>query len=195
MKQINDLVYFVILIAINVSTYFLIVEILRLLDSVTDKLRMQLCKHMAVNAILLHYYDRSRREGVRLSLLAEIEQDISINSQELSVIIGNCLENAFESCARTDPTAERTASLMAKPMGSGLTIVIDNTFDGRAVPEKDVYLSSKRDHGRTGVGMASVKLIVKKYGGFVSFETSGSIYMTSIRLGGRAVTEGVDAVV
>lgn len=143
---------------------------------------MQLCKHMSLNAILLHYYDRAKRDGVKLSLLVEVEQDININPQDLSVIFGNCLENAFESCSRMEPTAEKTVSVMAKPMGKGLAIVIDNTFDGQTVQQNDVFLSSKRDHNKVGIGIASVKLIVKKYGGIVLFETSGNIFMTSIRL-------------
>lgn len=266
MDQMNDIVYFVVLIAINVSAYSLTMDSVRLMGGMADNLRMQeelntaekllelqksqyaswvtqieevrrarhdlkhhiaivqafldnddkeglkshvrafqqtlpetapmqICKHMAVNAILLHYYDRAKREGVHISLIAEIEEDITINSQDLSVIIGNCLENAFESCARMDSKSERTVSLMAKPMGSGLAIVIDNTFDGQTVREKDVYLSSKRALGHRGVGMDSVKLLVKKYGGIVSFETSENIFMTSIRLGGRIAKAEVSTVV
>lgn len=252
--QINDLVYLVVLIAINGSTYFLVMDILHILSGTIDKMRMreeisiteklldlqksqyaswvtqieavqrarhdlkhhiamiqtfldnddkaglqehvrnfqrtlpetapmQLCKNMEVNAILLHYYERARKENVKLEMLADIDDGIAINSQDLAVIFGNCLENAFEACSRMAETAEKTVSLMAKPMGSGLAIIIDNTYDGQAVKENDVYLSSKRVR-QTGVGMASVRLVVEKYAGIVSFEADGSLFMTSIRLSG-----------
>lgn len=257
MGQMNDLIYLAILVTVNVSTYFLMTDILLVLRGAADKLRMQdelstaenmlemqksqyaswvtqieavrrarhdlkhhialvqtfldsndkeglqlhvrefqrtlpesapmqLCKHMAVNAILLHYYERAKKDGVALSMLVNIEQDIPFNSQDLSVIFGNCMENAFESCARMNPSAIRTVSLMAKPLGNGLAIIIDNTFEGLIIQGENGFLSSKRDHNRAGVGMASVKLIVKKYDGIVSFETAENIFMTSIRLNGVA---------
>lgn len=257
MGQMSDLVYFVVLVSVTVSTYFLVNDLLHILSGTVDKMRMReeistaekllelqknqyaswvtqseavrrarhdlkyhiamiqtfldkddkdglrehvnnfqrtlpetapmmLCKNIDVNAILLHYYDRARKENIRLEMHANVEENISINSQDLAVVFGNCLENAFEACGRMDPAAERTVSLMAKPVGMGLAIIIDNTFDGKAVKENDVFLSSKRNK-QAGIGMASVRLIVQKYAGIVSFETAGSIFMTSIRLSGTAV--------
>lgn len=263
MGQMSDLVYFVVLVSINVSTYFLVMDILNILNGTLDKLRMQeeisiteklldlqksqyaswvtqieavrrarhdlkhhiaiiqtfldkddkqglqehirefqrtlpesapliLCKNMEVNAILLHYYERASKENIKLELLANVEESVSINSQDLAVVFGNCLENAFEACGRMAPEAEKRVSLMAKPMKKGLAIVIDNTFDGNVVKDNDVYLSSKRSM-RAGVGMASVKLVVQKYGGIISFETENDLFMTSIRLGSRVVAaEGVN---
>lgn len=149
---------------------------------------MMLCKHMEVNAILLHYYERAQKENIKLEMLANIEENVAINAGDLAVIFGNCLENAFEACARMNYTAEKSISLMAKPMGSGLAIIIDNTFDGEVSKENDIYLSSKRVK-RAGVGMASVKLVVQKYAGIVSFESEGNIFMTSVRLSGKKTTE------
>lgn len=255
MGQMSDIVYLAVLIALNVSTYFITADIIHILNNSIDKVRMReelstaenllelqknqyaswvsqieavrrarhdlkhhiamiqtfldsddkeglqehvrnfqrtlpeaapmmLCKNMDLNAILLHYYDRARKEGIKLTLLANVDGDIAINSQDLAVVFGNCLENAFEACARMDDNAEKSVSLMAKPMGRGLAIVIDNTFDGHAVMENEVYLSSKRNH-RAGIGMTSIKLVVEKYDGIVSFETKDGLFMTSIRLGGK----------
>lgn len=259
LEKISHPMYFVILICINVSTYFVVRDILNILNNRIDKMRMQeemsineklleiqksqyaswitqieavrrarhdlkhhiaiiqsfvekddkvglqehikkfqktipesspmiLCNHMNVNSILLHYYERAQKEKVKFEIIADIEEKISINAQDLAVIFGNCLENAFEACARMDLCEEKSVSLMAKPVGSGIAIIIDNTFDGQVVKEKDVYLSSKRSK-QAGIGMASVKLIVQKYGGIVAFETEGNIFMTSIRLSGKTVLE------
>lgn len=153
---------------------------------------MLLCKNIDVNAILLHYYERARKENIRLELLVDIDEDIKINSQDLAVVFGNCIENAFEACARMDENEEKVISLMAKPMGQGIAIVMDNTYNGHADIKNNVYLSSKGKN-RVGVGLESVKLIVQKYAGVVSFETKGNLFMTSIRLGGqpaKGVVEG-----
>lgn len=259
MSQMSHLVYFVIIVALDVFTYFFVMDILHILKSVADKIRMQeeistaekllelqksqyaswvtqieavrrarhdlkhhiamiqtfldkddkeglqahvrefqrtlpetapmmLCKNMDVNAILLHYYERARKENVKFELQANIEENIAINTGDLAVIFGNCLENAFEACARMDNKLEKSVSLMAKPMGNGLAIIIDNTFGGNVVKENDVYLSSKRAK-RVGVGMASVKLVVQKYAGIASFESADNIFMTSIRLSGKKPIE------
>ncbi|MEG2428556.1 MAG: GHKL domain-containing protein, partial [Clostridium sp.] len=252
-EQMNHLVYFIVLLALNISIYSLGYDIVRILNGTVDKLCMLeklstadqmlelqknqyaswvaqieevrrakhdlkyhiamvqqfldnddkaglqeyvrsfqrvlptnipiiLCKNVSVNAILLYYYELARREKIKLELIADVDPDIAIDPRDLSVVFGNCLENAFEACARMEPEAEKTISLMAKPVGSGLAIIIDNTFDGQVHKENDVYLSDKREHS-VGIGIESVKIIAKKYGGTVSFETKENIFMTSIRLG------------
>ncbi|MEF9955205.1 MAG: GHKL domain-containing protein [Clostridium sp.] len=252
-EQMNHLVYFIVLLALNISIYSLGYDIVRILNGTVDKLCMLeklstadqmlelqknqyaswvaqieevrrakhdlkyhiamvqqfldnddkaglqeyvrsfqrvlptnipiiLCKNVSVNAILLYYYELARKEKIKLELIADVDPDIAIDPRDLSVVFGNCLENAFEACARMEPEAEKTISLMAKPVGSGLAIIIDNTFDGQVHKENDVYLSDKREHS-VGIGIESVKIIAKKYGGTVSFETKENIFMTSIRLG------------
>ncbi|MEG2440657.1 MAG: ATP-binding protein [Acetivibrio sp.] len=155
---------------------------------VTESLPIMLCKNVEVNIILLHYYEKAQRENIKFEIYADIENDITINVQDLVVICGNCLENAFEACARMESFLEKKVSFMAKPMGKGLAIIIDNTFDGKIHKKGDVYLSSKRNH-QTGIGMDSVQRVVKKYAGIILFETKENLFMTSIRLSGKTREE------
>ena len=105
---------------------------------------------------------------------------ISVTSTDITVLLGNMLENAVEACKR-DTADRKWIKLRIKPHGqSQLLILVDNTCSAPVTFEAGIPLSSKRS-GR-GIGVASIQEIAARYDGMARFEHQDSIFCTSVRL-------------
>jgi len=85
--------------------------------------------------------------------------NINIPNYEMSVVLGNLLENAIEACQKLEK--KRKIELAVKPQGEQLAIMIRNTFDGNVITNEGQLLSTKVNGG---IGLQSVKAVVQRYG-------------------------------
>ncbi len=70
-------------------------------------------------------------------------------------------------------------SLRSRIQGSSLTITMDNSFNGKAIQQKNgKFLSSKRSE--VGIGLQSISAIAEKHGGGTRFEADDSVFLSSV---------------
>jgi Histidine kinase-, DNA gyrase B-, and HSP90-like ATPase. len=127
-----------------------------------------ICKNTAVNLLACYYIGLAKEKGIYTDFKISIDEDLGILDSDLSIIFGNCLENALEACERMksgDPFIRVRAGMK---MGN-LVIVIGNSFDGLTLFENGEFRSIKRK-GDGGIGISSIRAVAKKYGGEPSFE-------------------------
>ena len=98
---------------------------------------------------------------------------------DLCVLLGNALDNAFTACLTSNE--QKSISLIAQSEENVLSIVIQNTFDGKMDVEKDVIFSRKRDKEQ-GVGLKSMKEICDKYQGTMETKWDESKFTLLIML-------------
>ena len=94
-------------------------------------------------------------------------------------MIGNLLENAVEACKRQE-TGRKFIFLRCLQDDSRLSIVLDNSFMGYVQYERGYFRSSKRES--VGIGVESVKAIVKRHGGIGTFVPEEKVFKVSIIL-------------
>ena len=149
------------------------------LQTVAEDSKIILCKNYAVDTIVRHYIEKSKRAGIHTDVLLNIPAKITISESDLCIVFGNLLENAWEACNR-QKTGEKFITVSAALAGDYIIITVDNSFEGFILKENDVFLSSKRD-GK-GIGITSVQAVSDKYYGEVKFEFSDQIFRSSIML-------------
>lgn len=127
-----------------------------------------ICKNTAVNLLVCYYIGLAKEKGICTDFKISIDKDLGVLDSDLSIIFGNCLENALEACERmkSDDTLIRVRAGMKM---SNLVIVIGNSFDGRILFENGEFRSIKRK-GEIGIGISSIRAVAKKYGGEPRFE-------------------------
>ncbi|MDR3053497.1 MAG: GHKL domain-containing protein [Coriobacteriales bacterium] len=147
------------------------------IPQIADKL---ICENYAVNALAAHYLARARELAIDCDLRLEVPKVVGdISDNDLCVIIGNLFENAIEASAYVDEK-KRFIKLQSSIDRQRFTVVLDNSYDGYFVEKGGDFYSRKRS-GK-GIGMASVKAVVLKYGGAMKTEATCNVFMTSLYL-------------
>ena len=139
-----------------------------------------LCKNPAVNALLCHYNNICKNEGITFKCNVTLSADHAISDNLLCVVFGNSLENSIEACRRIE-NGNRFITIISKLEGTKLFIAIDNSFNGNVTKSGNVFLSSKQKN-RAGIGLSSIRTIAEKYDGSVNFKADGCIFKTDIML-------------
>lgn len=131
----------------------------------------------ALDAVLCHYEAAAARVGIETEISAGVPERAVLPGDELCVIVGNLMENALEACERQEE-GKRFIHLKCIQDSQRLAILLDNSYNGQISYKGGYFRSSKRTG--MGIGVESVKAIVKKYGGLAEFEPGDRIFKVSV---------------
>ena len=135
------------------------------------------CENSSANALAAYYLNRARLAGASIDAVLDIPAEIGIAEADLSVVLGNLLENAAEAVEKMGGGSVRVRSQI---LGDEFVLTVDNHFEDMPVIQEDEFLSSK--HKGIGVGITSVRATVQRYGGEARFEVMGNTFQASVRL-------------
>lgn len=143
--------------------------------------RERYCRNDVVNAIVCYYMALARDNGIEYEAGIDYPEGCPVSGTDITVLLGNLLENAVEGCKREASGGPQTIKLRVKRRGgSTLLILVDNPCVTPVVFDGDTPLSSKREG--VGIGAASVREIAARYGGTVQFEQKGGVFYASVLL-------------
>ena len=108
---------------------------------------------------------------IRLS----IPEHIDISSFDMSIIIGNLIDNSLEALNRIDDNRKLSVEIIYSK--GYLKMKITNTFDGIVL---DNYKTRKTDAENHGMGLISVRQIVEKYNGLMEMEVNGNQFTAMV---------------
>ena len=145
--------------------------------SFPDESVIAYCENYAVSSILFYYLNIAKNEGINVDVKVELPEKLSISDNDLCIIFGNCVENAIEACRKVD--GEKFINIKSRIINNMLTIVIDNSFNGKLLKKSGKFVSEKPDGG---IGVTSVKSVVQKYKGESRFEAKDNIFQASLML-------------
>ena len=129
---------------------------------------MIFCENEAVNVLLSYYVNIASQKGITVNVINfNLPKNIHISSPDLCVILGNLFTNAIEACEKVQ-NKERIIRVSSKPYAQKLSITFDNTYEVAPVMVDKLFMSSKRI-SQEGIGIPSIKKLVKKYNGFIKF--------------------------
>jgi hypothetical protein len=127
-----------------------------------------ICENTAVNVLACYYIGLAKEKGITTDFKISIPTDIGILDSDLSIIFGNCIENALEACSRMKSSDKFIRVRAGMKMGE-LVIVIGNSFDGNILSDNEEFRSIKRN-GDRGIGISSIRAVAEKYSGEPKFE-------------------------
>lgn len=138
-----------------------------------------------VDSVLRIKFGRAKAMEIQVRTDIRIPKQMQLEHGDIGVLYGNLIDNAVEACMKVKE-GERFVSLENKYQSGKLLLIITNSKNG----EKNEGLNTtKRDDRRHGYGIQSVRKVVEKYNGTVSFEDKGEIFETSVMLYGIVVRE------
>lgn len=138
------------------------------------------CANDVVNAIVNYYAAQARNIGINFTANVMYPNNCLVSDIDITVLLGNLLENAVEACKR-ELSDQTFIKLRMKQRGQAtLFILIDNTCRTPISFEKGTPLSSKREG--MGIGILSIRDIAARYNGTVQFEQQKEVFYASVRL-------------
>lgn len=132
----------------------------------------------AVDGILFHYAQRAEQDNIQFKIAGTVCKT-SIPDDELSMLLGNAMENAITACMTLEH--DRFIKVVAQCEEHVLSIVVQNSFDGNLKMKHGVLQSRKRISG-PGIGLESMQMICKKHGGTMELQWDENTFTVLIIL-------------
>ena len=113
---------------------------------------------------LVGYWRRTaENEGIEFRMKLSIPIEIPFKGADMSLILGNLLENAVEGAVKAEKS--KYISLNVKFDKGNLLIIVENSYSGELIKVKEELRTTKEDAVNHGIGLTSVRRAVKKYHG------------------------------
>lgn len=136
--------------------------------------------NVMVDAILNSKLTMIKEKGIHVDATAIVPQDVPFSGIDLSVLIGNLLDNAMEACLQMTNKEERFIRIYIDIVKKQLYISVTNSMNGRAKIKGLQYLSTKT--GLHGFGLIRIDRIAAKYGGFINRQNEEGVFATEVML-------------
>jgi sensor histidine kinase regulating citrate/malate metabolism len=130
-----------------------------------------------VSAVLNASIQKARRMNIETELDIRVQPDLNISAADLSVIVGNTVDNAIEACALAE-AGERKISLQLLQKGAMLYYEIKNPIK-KQDPEAE---TEEKNPKLRGYGLRNVKRCIDKYKGTMNIYSGDTYFAVSIHM-------------
>lgn len=132
-----------------------------------------------VDSILNYMLNKAQKVLNKVEYKINIPKEIDIRVFDLNVIFGNLLENAILAAGSSK---DKWLSVVVKYEKGMLFIHIRNSYAGSVIKKDKVYLTTKRETGKHGIGLQNVRRVVSNYNGNMEISDEGHIFDVKIML-------------
>lgn len=137
--------------------------------------------NIMVDAILNSKLSLAINRGINTKATATVPKKLQISDIDLSVIIGNLMDNAMEAAIKFENSEDRFIRVYIRVMKEQLYISITNSTGGEIKKLGLGYISTKLGTNH-GFGLKRVDSIVAKYNGFINRQNEEGVFATEIIL-------------
>ena len=149
-------------------------------DSIPDGEKIRFCEHRLINNIVFYFASQAHEHEIDFDAKLSVSVDMPMDEHEISVLLGNLLENAIDACSE-QKDSERHIVIKGKGDAHSLIFTIDNTCENEVKKnKKGEFLTTKPNVN--GIGVNSAQKIVERYNGFFSADKKGDMFCVSFML-------------
>lgn len=140
--------------------------------------------NLEIDSVLNYMLHKAKEELKTVLVKVVLPEDIK-HSFDVNVLLGNLLENAIEAAKLTEKKYLSVNILLKKGV---LKINIENSFVASNILQEElegkdkIFLTTKREKEKHGIGLKSVKKIVEAYDGTMEVKTENDIFSVILLL-------------
>lgn len=149
-------------------------------DSIPDGERIRFCENHIINNIMFYFASQAKEHQIDFSAKLVVPNTLLVEDHDISVLLGNLLENALDACLEQNET-DRRIIVKGKGDEHSLLFTIDNTCKNEIKKNKNGKLLTTKPNGN-GIGVSSAQKIVERYNGFFSADKNGEMFCVSFML-------------
>ena len=129
----------------------------------TDIQRVIKTGHVVIDELVNQKYILAKEKGIEFEIFCEIPIELSFADIDLSVLIGNILDNAVEATEKVRDKSKKIC-LFIKYKKCKLYICVENPYTGKLKwNAKGHIISTKEDRYNHGMGIPLIEKTVRKY--------------------------------
>ncbi len=136
--------------------------------------------NIMIDAVLNSKISLAKSRGITVDAKAIVPKNLSVSEIDLSLIIGNLMDNAMEACMKTEKN-KRFIRVYIDILKGQLYIYVMNSTSGRLKKSGKLYLSTKNQKYH-GFGLMRMDKVVDRYQGYVDRQDEEDVFVTEIML-------------
>lgn len=125
--------------------------------------------NIAIDSILNFNIQTAYDNNIVLKTSIKIPSNLSIEAFDISVILGNTMQNALEATSKSKNKYIYVTMNYDRGM---FFIEIENTYSNRLKRKDGIFLTTKEDVENHGLGLRNVQRCIKRYNGDIEFDVS-----------------------
>lgn len=128
--------------------------------------------NVSLDAILSAKIAQAKAEAITVTVKANVPDILTISDLELSIVIGNLLDNSIESCRTV--TGERFIRIFISMKGTMLYFSMLNTAGPKKKKTGSLFATHK--DGVHGFGLRRAEAILEEHGGWVKYNSEDGAF-------------------
>lgn len=137
--------------------------------------------NLVIDSILNFKLQEADSLGVHVTLELSVPEQLAVKSFDMTVILGNLLDNAIHACNRLPEDRKIIKSVIRYDKGR-LIIDIKNQYSNTILYENGNIITTNDDKKNHGIGLLNVRNAVEKYQGLLNIEHSDDIFSVTALL-------------
>lgn len=143
--------------------------------------------NVMIDAVLNSKLSLAKAKNIAVEAKAIVPAGLDISEIDLSLIIGNLMDNAMEACLRIREEEKRFIRLYIDVMKGQLYIYVMNAVNGRPKKRRKEesrtaeYYSNKHSRAH-GFGLMRIDRVVGRYKGYIDRQDEENVFATEILL-------------
>lgn len=113
----------------------------------------------------------------KINLDINVSQNINILAYDLTIILGNLLDNAVTAVLKSED--KKLDLIMSCNMGN-LIILMDNSFNGDLIIENNKFKTTKPFKYGHGMGFNNISKVLENYGGEIRIEHTNNTFSVAV---------------
>ncbi len=136
--------------------------------------------NITVDSILNFKLQEAVKHDISVSLELNIPEKLNITPFDMSVILGNLLDNAINASSKLEK--DKKLDLKIDYKRGRLFINLSNTYNGILNYKGDKLVTSNRDKEAHGIGMKNINAVLDKYDGVMEIDHTENVFTAIILL-------------
>ncbi|NFV31605.1 GHKL domain-containing protein, partial [Clostridium botulinum] len=135
--------------------------------------------NVVIESILNYKLSYAKNQNIKLGVDIHIPENLIIKSVDISILLGNAIDNAIEACKGLE---EKFINMEIYSKHKYLIIKISNSKRNKIIKENKQYKTTKHDKENHGFGLKNIKYIVDSYEGLLKIDESENKFTINIAL-------------
>lgn len=135
--------------------------------------------HHIVDALFSDKLQIAKKNNISIKFEGLIPSDI-LSPVDLCIIFGNTLDNAIEACLKIENNTEKVINVTVKQNHDYIFITFTNPCVENVEIKNNTMRTTKENTEMHGIGLYSIKQILKEYDGHLTLRCENNIFATEI---------------
>jgi len=158
-------------------------NIQKYIDEISDDYVVSLSKywtgHHVIDFILNQKILQAERAEISFTVKASTLQEIPLSESEICALFGNVLDNAIEAASSVHGV-NKWIDIRISQKKRMFFVEIANNYEIKPIYRNGEFTSTKNTENVHGYGLKSVKRIVDKYDGMLTYQTENNVFKVNI---------------